>query len=349
MLTDTFAKPVPSPALPLVAHSQPSLGDGSATAFPWSETAGQRAAGGSREGARRGDVVAGWLKALGLSFGSPVRLIEAHRDLKLSGDGPVCRTLDGLCGRRVACVQVHRTLHATAYESGRIQQTRCLLGFLLISAPVRVKESWFGQIEFGPLGVERIDRSEFERNLSRLGFRVEPRLRLLASLDEVRTVRANDIEGVLALVDRVAGVIADEAYRAWGRAAVGEPAAVAAGRRYAELHIADKILLADVARHVALSTDHFSRLFRGATGLAFGEYVNRRRVENAQQLLRDSAQRVSDISYACGFDSVPHFNRVFRRLTGISPTRFRQLAGSAHDRDAAAASGSVQLENCGRA
>ena len=200
----------------------------------------------------------------------------------------------------------------------------CPLGFLLVSVPVRVKASWLGQIEFGPLGVERIDRVEFERSLSRLGFPTAQRLRLLASLNEVRTVLADDVEGVLALVERVAGVVADATLRRSAGLGVGEPAAVIAGRRYAELHLGDKITLSDVARHVALSSDHFSRLFRNTTGASFGEYVNRRRVENAQQQLVDSTQRVADISYACGFDSVPHFNRVFRRVTGVSPTCFRR-------------------------
>jgi AraC-like DNA-binding protein len=251
-------------------------------------------------------------------------MINANREVTLSGGGPVCLTLDGLCGRREACGQAHQTLHAAAFESGHIQQVRCPLGFLLVSVPVRVKTSWLGQIEFGPLGVERIDRFEFERYLSRLGFPMAQRLQLLASLNELRTVRADDVEGVLALVERVAGLVAEEMLRRSAGLGMGEPAAVTAGRRYAERHLGDKITLADVARHVALSSDHFSRLFRNSTGISFGEYVNRRRVESAQHLLADSNQRVADISYACGFDSVPHFNRVFRRVTGISPTSHRR-------------------------
>jgi AraC-like DNA-binding protein len=198
------------------------------------------------------------------------------------------------------------------------------MGFLLVCVPVQVKENSLGQIEFGPLGIEQIDRVEFEHGLSRLGFPAAMRSLLHSSLGEMRTVRAEDIEGVLILLQRVAAVIADELSRASSSATAQEPAAVTMGRRFAELHIGDKITLGDVSRHAALSPDHFSRLFRRTTGLSFGEYVNRCRMENAQRLLLDSSQRVAEISYACGFDSVPHFNRVFRRVTGVSPTGFRR-------------------------
>lgn len=325
MLIDSVAKSAPAPALPLIAHSQSSRGDDSATAFPWLESVGHRSANSYRAGEVDQDVVSGWLKVLGLSFGSCVRMIDLNRELTWSGGGPVCHTLDAFCGRRAVCRQAHRALHTAAFESGCTQQICCPFGFTLVSVPVRVKESWWGQIEFGPFGVERIDRVEFERCLDRYKFTtISQRSQLLVSLNAVRILRADDVGGVHALVERVAGVVAEEILRRSTGLGVGEPAVVMAGRRYAELHLGDKIKLADVASHVALSIDHFSRLFRNTTGVSFGEYVNRRRVNNAQQLLADSNQRVADISYACGFDSVPHFNRVFRRVTGVSPTRYRR-------------------------
>jgi AraC-like DNA-binding protein len=108
---------------------------------------------------------------------------------------------------------------------------------------------------------------------------------------------------------------------------VREPKAVSLARHYAELHLRDKMTLAKVASHVALSADHFSRLFSRTAGIAFGEYVNCRRIAHARRLLNEPAQRVSEISYACGFDSVPHFNRVFRRIAGTSPTTYRRQNG----------------------
>jgi AraC-like DNA-binding protein len=191
---------------------------------------------------------------------------------------------------------------------------------------VQRSENGCSLLEFGPLGVEHKTRAEFEQGLNRLGFSSALRTHLRAPLNALRTVRAEDIEGVLALLERVAASIADELLRVSSSARVLEPKAVAAARRYAEHHIGDKISLVDVARHVALSPDHFSRLFRRKAGVSFGEYMNRCRVANAQRMLGESTQRVGEISFACGFDSVPHFNRVFRRVTGSVGARIARTS-----------------------
>ena len=73
-----------------------------------------------------------------------------------------------------------------------------------------------------------------------------------------------------------------------------------------------------------VSIFYFCRVFRKAVGLTFTDYLGRVRVEEAKMLLLNPHLRVSEIAYAVGFQSLTHFNRVFRQLTGESPTRFRE-------------------------
>jgi AraC-like DNA-binding protein len=65
-------------------------------------------------------------------------------------------------------------------------------------------------------------------------------------------------------------------------------------------------------------------MFKKATGMTFTDYLGRVRVEKAKNLLLNPHLRVSEIAYAVGFQSLTHFNRVFRALTGQSPTDFRE-------------------------
>ena len=339
---DTALRPASS--LPSSAAYLPTRsGDRSGTSFPWDEKTGQRIACGGVGVERNEDVVAGWLKALEGSFGTCARMISARDDVMAMGGGSVCRALDRLCGRRPLCAQIHATLHRNAVEERCIQQVRCPLGFLLVAVPIREIAGDNSLFEFGPLGVEQIFRAEFERGLSGLGLSPASRTQLQAPLNAVRSIRAEDIEGVLALLERVAALIADEMLRGAAVAEVHEPKAVSEARRYAELHVRDKTTLADVARRVALSPDHFSRLFRRAAGLSFGEYVNRCRITNACRLLCESSRRVAEISFACGFDSVPHFNRVFRRVTGTSPTVYRRQNGRIESAAGTAVSPQLQI------
>jgi AraC-like DNA-binding protein len=78
-----------------------------------------------------------------------------------------------------------------------------------------------------------------------------------------------------------------------------------------------------VARHAAISPFYLCKKFKEVTGLNFTDYVSRVRVEKARQLLSDPNQRVSEIAYQTGFQSLSHFNRCFKRITGQSPAACR--------------------------
>ena len=67
--------------------------------------------------------------------------------------------------------------------------------------------------------------------------------------------------------------------------------------------------------------------FKEATGTNFVKYVARTRFEKAQALLRNADLRISEIAFACGFQSLSQFNRVFKKLSGKSPTQFRAERG----------------------
>jgi AraC-like DNA-binding protein len=77
-----------------------------------------------------------------------------------------------------------------------------------------------------------------------------------------------------------------------------------------------------------VSTFYFCKVFRKAVGITFTDCLGRIRVEQAKRLLLNPHLRVSEIAYAVGFQSLTHFNRMFRQLTGESPTRFRDKVTS---------------------
>jgi AraC-like DNA-binding protein len=82
--------------------------------------------------------------------------------------------------------------------------------------------------------------------------------------------------------------------------------------------------LGQVAKAVNTSTFYFCKMFKKATGLNFTDYVSRLRIEKAKNLLLNRNLRVSEIAYEVGFQSLTHFNRVFKRIMGQSPTEYRE-------------------------
>ena len=93
-------------------------------------------------------------------------------------------------------------------------------------------------------------------------------------------------------------------------------------RRSTELLAAQldgSVALKSLADACGVSTDHFTRAFRTATGLAPFQWLAHRRVEVAKDLLRQQRCSLREIALACGFADQSHFTRVFTRIVGISP------------------------------
>ena len=79
-----------------------------------------------------------------------------------------------------------------------------------------------------------------------------------------------------------------------------------------------------LAEKLGMSVDHLSRKFKASMGRRMGDYVNELRVRDAAESLRDTGDRIIDIAYDNGFESLATFNRVFLKIMGETPTEYRR-------------------------
>ncbi|RUX82380.1 AraC family transcriptional regulator [Mesorhizobium sp. M7A.F.Ca.CA.001.07.2.1] len=93
---------------------------------------------------------------------------------------------------------------------------------------------------------------------------------------------------------------------------------------YVDEHIGEAISLADLARAAGLSRMYFAARFRMATSLRPHEYILRRRIERAKDMLIKTNDSLVDIAFNVGFQTQAHFTTVFKRFAGITPGRWRQ-------------------------
>lgn len=84
------------------------------------------------------------------------------------------------------------------------------------------------------------------------------------------------------------------------------------------------ITFSDAAAFMGLSEPYFSKFFRKISGMTFSQYLNTVRLEKAIEMLHHNEKQLSitEIAASCGFDTIRHFNRTFKDLTGMTP---RQL------------------------
>jgi AraC-like DNA-binding protein len=102
-----------------------------------------------------------------------------------------------------------------------------------------------------------------------------------------------------------------------------EPVEIWKARNLIQEHSDDELSLTKVAKAVSISTNHLSEKFKQVTGVNFVDYVARTRFDKACDLLLSPNQRISEIAFAVGFQSLSQFNRVFKRLSGKSPSAYR--------------------------
>jgi len=87
---------------------------------------------------------------------------------------------------------------------------------------------------------------------------------------------------------------------------------------------AEPLDVAAVARVAHVSPAHFSRQFRSTFGETPHRYLQRRRVERAMEMLRETDRPVTEICFAVGFNSLGTFSRTFGAIVGESPSAYRQ-------------------------
>ena len=94
-------------------------------------------------------------------------------------------------------------------------------------------------------------------------------------------------------------------------------------------NLSQTLSVAELAQVVGMSQYYFSKLFKMSTGSTPHQYVMRRRVERAQELLRETRMALADVGATVGFETQSHFTSVFRRLVGVTPRHYRERSQAA--------------------
>jgi YesN/AraC family two-component response regulator len=95
--------------------------------------------------------------------------------------------------------------------------------------------------------------------------------------------------------------------------------------KYLNENFSEDINLKKVSEAFYISPSYLCKIFREVTGFTLIEYLNQIRIKHAQLLLRNENANVSSVFEACGFGTMTHFERIFKRITGYSPLKYRKV------------------------
>lgn len=223
--------------------------------------------------------------------------------------------------RCLACNLQHDALAA---KSGTTQFYVCHAGFQDIAVPIFASGRHVATIFTGQVLRQPKSPAAFSRLRKRLAWLKIPDRDLRAAYARAIYLPRKQLASVLRLLELFARQLCESAQRIRDLEAKLERVEVRRGREFVESHFRNASLcLDDAARHACLAPTHFSYVFRKTTGTSFTRFVQARRVSEAKKQLMDTRKSITDICFACGFNSLTHFNRVFRVFEHCSPRQYR--------------------------
>ncbi len=208
----------------------------------------------------------------------------------------------------------------------RARTVTCFTGLCESAVPVQVGEKIIGFLQTGQVALRKPTAAQFRKITKQLldwGVTVDLR-KLEDAYYHSRCLAPQQYAAMVNLLETFAKHLSLMANQIVVQEEETESPLVHRARAYILANQADPIDLAKVARAMHVSTFYFCKMFKKSTGVTFTEYLSRVRVEKAKNLLLNPHLRVSEIAYDVGFQSLTHFNRVFRQVVGQSPSEYRE-------------------------
>ena len=239
-------------------------------------------------------------------------------------ENPFCAML-AKCNRTcAACLETQKKMDDLPGTGART--VTCFAGLCDSAVPLQVGEKLIGFLQTGQVALRKPNATQFCKITKQLvdwGVAVD-----LTKLEDAyfhsRFLAPQQYAAILKLLETFAKHLSLLANQIVVQAEESESPLVRRARAYILANQADPIDLAKVAHAMHVSTFYFCKIFKRATGLTFTQYLSRVRVEKAKKLLLNPHLRISEIAYNVGFQSLTHFNRVFRQVVGQSPTEYRE-------------------------
>ena len=274
-------------------------------------------------------IVREYEEAFREATGLPLKLVPEGVPDKRHGFGahenPFCMLVTQTPAGCGVCLKTQREAMKKLGKKLAPQQVCCFAGLTEVAVPVVIG----GQHIATLLSAQVFRRPQTKEDFARLASKlIEWGLhtnlnRLEEAYFHTRVVTEEQFRAMVRLLTLFAHHLAEFGSRCIIAARHNEPAPVARAKEYVKDRSADRVTMRGAAEYVHLSAFYFCKMFKKTTGMTFTEYVSRVRIEKAKNLLANPHARVSEVAFASGFQSIPHFNRVFRRYAGMAPRQYR--------------------------
>ena len=277
---------------------------------------------------RKSEIFREYQQAFQTATGLPLVLRAAGAfEAPLAGAkniNPFCALMAATSKTCAACLQMQQRVENEAVTE--LKTLECFAGLNDSLVPIRLGDSIVGYLQTGQVLFRAPTERQFRAALKQIQQwnAAADVAALQAAFFQTRVLAKAHYEAMLRLLASFAEHLSLVANELVIKQTTAEPPAVTKARAFIAEHLGEDLSLEQVARAGNMSAFYFCKVFKGATGVTFTDYVARARVEKTKQLLLNPNVRVSEAAYEAGFQSLSQFNRVFRRIEGQSPSHYRE-------------------------
>lgn len=239
-------------------------------------------------------------------------------------ENPFCAMMAERSRTCAACLQVQQQL-AEAAKCTPASVT-CQFGLCDSAVPVRTGEKTIGYLQTGQIFRRKPSETQFDRaaKLAAEGGVSVSREEMHEAYFQTPVLSQKHHEAAVNLLHIFADHLGLVSNQIMVQNANAEPPMITRAKQFIQEHHTEDLSLGMVSRAVNTSTFYFCKMFKKATGINFTDYLSRIRIEKAKNLLLNPNLRISEVAYQVGFQSLTHFNRIFKKLAGQSPTQYRE-------------------------
>lgn len=252
---------------------------------------------------------------------------DLARSNALVDSAPFCQLLNRGRTGCSACTDCHQDLLESA-ESHSCTRS-CFAGLKETAVPLHSGETVVAFLRTGQVVHDDQDCAEFDREVApRLGAAQVSKPKIKSARKawaETPQLPRENYTACVTLLETFAIQLEAEIDRLIIAENNSEPPMVRRARQFIHAHLDEKITLDDVANYCAVSPFYFCKVFKQSVGMTLTEFINRRRIEKAKRKLLNPQNRVTEVAYDVGYQSLSQFNRSFLKYAGESPTSFRNV------------------------
>ncbi|MDD2374385.1 MAG: PocR ligand-binding domain-containing protein [Eubacteriales bacterium] len=232
----------------------------------------------------------------------------------------ICSLIREQSGRYACCEECNRRSFETCRQSDRLVIYKCHAGLIEATCAIKLNGVVVGYIMFGQI-TESTDKKQLaQQMIEHFQISTEEAERWYQAVSETKTKSFSQVKAASKILEACTYYVLQK-----DLVALRHERLVDKINAYIDDNLGRNITVADLTADFSISRTKLYEILNQQLGIGIAEYIKRKRMERARQLLIETEMRIAEIAGLLGYDDYTYFSRVFRKEYSLSPRQYRNI------------------------